>query len=80
MNIYSKKIYSKNISISNYLYKSFLFTFRPISNWEGIPDDVDDAIQYDNGFTYFFKKGDYYRFNDRYFRVGSSDSSYKSQN
>ena len=57
-----------------------LFTPRPISNWEGIPDDVDDAVQYDNGFTYFFKKGDYYRFNDRYFRVGSSDSSYKSQN
>ena len=57
-----------------------VLTFRPISNWEGIPDDVDDAVQYDNGFTYFFKKGDYYRFNDRYFRVGSSDSSYKFQN
>ena len=48
-----------------------LLTPRPISNWEGIPDDVDDAVQYDNGFTYFFKAGDYYRFNDRYFRVGS---------
>ena len=42
---------------------------KPISNWEGIPDDVDDALQYDNGYTYFFKKGEYFRFNDRYFRV-----------
>ena len=42
---------------------------RPIANWEGIPDDVDDALQYDNGYTYFFKKGEYYRFNDRYFKV-----------
>ena len=55
-----------------------VLTFRPISNWEGIPDDVDDAVQYDNGFTYFFKKGDYYRFNDRYFKVGSRILIYKS--
>ena len=42
---------------------------RPISNWEGIPDNIDDALQYQNGFTYFFKKGDYYRFDDRTFQV-----------
>ena len=43
--------------------------FRPISNWEGIPDDVDDALQYSNGYTYFFKGGLYYRFDDRKFKV-----------
>ena len=42
---------------------------RPISNWEGIPNDVDDALQYTNGYTYFFKKGSYWRFDDRAFRV-----------
>ena len=42
---------------------------RPISNWEGIPNHIDDALQYENGFTYFFKKGQYYRFDDRSFQV-----------
>ena len=32
---------------------------------------MDDALQYDNGYTYFFKKGEYYRFNDRYFKVNN---------
>ena len=32
-----------------------MMMFRPISNWEGIPDDIDDALQYSNGYTYFFK-------------------------
>ena len=47
---------------------------RPISNWEGVPDFIDDAIQYTNGYTYFFKKGLYYRFDDRSFRVDTSAS------
>ena len=47
---------------------------RPISNWEGIPDDIDDAIQYTNGYTYFFKAGLYYRFNDRSFEVDTTAS------
>ena len=42
---------------------------RPISNWEGIPNYIDDALQYNNGYTYFFKKGEYYRFDDRAFKV-----------
>ena len=46
-----------------------MFTCRPISNWEGIPDDIDDALQYSNGYTYFFKRGLYYRFDDRKFKV-----------
>jgi hypothetical protein len=40
-----------------------------LSNWEGIPDNLDSALQYTNGYTYFFKRGQYYRFNDRTFTV-----------
>jgi len=46
---------------------------KDISNWEGIPNNIDDALQYDNGYTYFFKNGQYWRFNDRAFRVDSAD-------
>jgi len=46
---------------------------RPISNWEGVPDHVDDALQYSNGYTYFFKGGLYYRFDDRKFKVDDGD-------
>ena len=28
---------------------------KPIKNWEGLPNDIDDALQYSNGYTYFFK-------------------------
>lgn len=28
---------------------------KPISNWEGLPNSIDDALQYSNGYTYFFK-------------------------
>lgn len=28
---------------------------KPISNWEGLPNNIDDALQYSNGYTYFFK-------------------------
>ena len=37
---------------------------RPVSNWDGIPDNIDSAMQYSNGKTYFFKGGEYYRFDD----------------
>lgn len=40
-----------------------------ISNWEGVPDNVDAALQYTNGYTYFFVGDQYYRFNDRTFSV-----------
>uniref|UniRef100_A0A2P2I1R8 Matrix metalloproteinase-14-like n=1 Tax=Hirondellea gigas TaxID=1518452 RepID=A0A2P2I1R8_9CRUS len=46
---------------------------KEVSNWEGIPNNIDDALQYSNGFTYFFKNGRYWRFNDRAFRVDSAD-------
>ena len=42
---------------------------KPISNWEGIPDDIDAALRYDNGYTYFFKQGQYYRFDDMKFKL-----------
>lgn len=42
---------------------------KPIANWEGIPDNIDAAMQYTNGYTYFFKNDGYWRFNDRNFQV-----------
>lgn len=42
---------------------------KPISNWDGIPDNIDAALHYTNGYTYFFKDENYYRFNDRTFAV-----------
>ncbi|XP_055602632.1 matrix metalloproteinase-14 isoform X2 [Uranotaenia lowii] len=46
---------------------------KPISNWEGLPNNLDAALQYTNGYTYFFKDDKYYRFNDRTFTVDQSD-------
>lgn len=42
---------------------------KPLSNWQGLPDNVDAAFQYTNGYTYFYKDNAYYRFNDRLFAV-----------
>lgn len=46
---------------------------KPISNWEGLPNNLDAAVQYTNGYTYFFKDDKYYRFNDRTFSIDQSD-------
>lgn len=42
---------------------------QPISNWVGIPDNIDSVLTYSNNRTYFFKKGYYYRFDDARFKV-----------
>ncbi|XP_050302465.1 matrix metalloproteinase-14 isoform X2 [Anthonomus grandis grandis] len=42
---------------------------KPTSNWEGVPENMDAAFQWTNGYTYFYKGGAYYRFNDRAFAV-----------
>lgn len=42
---------------------------KSVSNWAGVPESLDAALQYTNGYTYFFKAGQYYRFNDRTFAV-----------
>jgi len=49
---------------------------RPISNWNGIPDNINAAMLYKNGFTYFFKENNYWRFNDRAFSIDDSDPAY----
>ena len=42
---------------------------KPISNWDGIPNNIDDALRYSNGYTYFFKDGRYWRFDDTKFKA-----------
>ena len=44
---------------------------KPVENWEGIPGNIDDALQYKNGYTYFFKQGRYWRFDDKNFGVSA---------
>lgn len=46
---------------------------KPISNWEGLPNNLNAALQYTNGYTYFFKDDKYYRFNDNHFAVDAAD-------
>ena len=46
---------------------------KSISEW-GLPSDMDGALQWDNGKTYFFKQGQYWRFNDRRFARLNDDN------
>jgi len=41
---------------------------RDAAEW-GLPSGLEAALQWDNGQTYFFKDGLYWRFNDRLFAV-----------
>jgi len=51
-----------------------------ISNWEGLPSNLDAAFQYSNGYSYFFRDGQYWRFNDRSFKVtiATAESKYST--
>lgn len=49
---------------------------QPISNWNGLPDHLDAAFQWQNGYSYFFKGSHYYRFNDKDFGVDKGDPPY----
>ena len=45
---------------------------RGMELW-GLPSNLDAALQWDNGKTYFFKKGRYWRFNDLRFDVDNGN-------
>ncbi|XP_054709700.1 matrix metalloproteinase-16-like [Uloborus diversus] len=49
---------------------------RPISHWNGLPDNINAAFQWENSKTYFFKGDKYYKFDDIRFEVDSSDPPY----
>ncbi|CAG9863528.1 unnamed protein product [Phyllotreta striolata] len=49
---------------------------KPISNWDGVPDNLDAAFQWTNGYTYFYKDNAYYRFNDRAFAVDATTPAF----
>ncbi|XP_064455146.1 stromelysin-3-like [Ornithodoros turicata] len=49
---------------------------QPISNWNGVPDYLDAAFQWQNGYSYFFKGKNYYRFNDKEFGVDDGNPAY----
>ena len=50
---------------------------KDVSNWEGLPNGLDGALAYTNGYSYFFKDGSYWRFNDRSFKVGVSATNHE---
>ena len=49
---------------------------RPISNWKGVPNHLNAVLQYDDGQSYFFKEGKYYKFNEDSLSVASADPAY----
>ncbi|XP_044266341.1 matrix metalloproteinase-19-like isoform X2 [Tribolium madens] len=49
---------------------------KPISNWEGVPNNLDAAFKWTNGYTYFYKGDAYYRFNDRAFAVDKANPAF----
>ena len=49
---------------------------RDISAWRGIPADLDAAFQGKDGKTYFFKSGQYWKFNDKAVAVEKAQPAY----
>jgi len=48
---------------------------RSISNWD-LPANIDGAVKWSNKRTYFFRNGEYYRFNDRRFAMDQGEPAY----
>ena len=61
-----------------YLLQIFIINFFLIycSNWAGIPDNLETAMQYSDGRTYFFKHGNYYKFDDATLKVEEARPAY----
>ena len=49
---------------------------RKTSTWSGIPNQIDAALQWNNGKTYFFKGSKYWKFNDATVSVDQSPPGY----
>ena len=49
---------------------------KSVSKWRGIPSSLDAAVRYNNGRSYFFKDGLYYRFDDQKLRVEVAEPSF----
>lgn len=47
-----------------------------VSNWDGLPNSIDAAFKWTNGYTYFYKGDGYYRFNDRAFAVDKANPAF----
>lgn len=45
-------------------------------NWDGIPNNVDAALHYSDGKSYFFKNGQYYKFDDDTISVEDGSPKY----
>lgn len=73
-------VYQMNISLFKSICSKFsLITFFLIhycSNWAGIPDNLETAMQYSDGRTYFFKHGNYYKFDDATLKVEEARPAY----
>ena len=49
---------------------------KPLSLWGNIPSNIDAAFKWDNGRTYFFKSGQYWRYDDRTFNIAQARPSF----
>ena len=48
---------------------------KSINLWGGVPHDIDGALVYHTGWTYFFKGNKYYRFYDDLSQVSTSNKT-----
>jgi len=48
---------------------------KPLSDWS-LPAGLDGALQWQNGLTYFFRSGQYWRFDDAKFSIAKSSPRY----